>query len=183
MSLAIANRYARALADVLGRPDSSLPPETALGQLETFRSLIEESDELRNVLVSPAVDSAKKREIVLELGKRIGIAEPVRNFLYIVINHKRIELLDTMITVFRAWLDEERGIARIEATSAESMDEALRKSLLNRFGRVTGRQVRARFHEDPELLGGAVVRHGSMVYDGSLRTQLNALDLVLAGNR
>ncbi len=134
-------------------------------------------------MVSPAVDSAKKREIVLELGKRIGIAEPVRNFLYIVINHKRIELLDTMITVFRAWLDEERGIARIEVTSAESMDEALRKSLLNRFSRVTGRQVRARFHEDPELLGGSVVRHGSMVYDGSLRTQLNALDLVLAGNR
>lgn len=183
MALAIANRYVMALAEVLGRSDSPLQPETALQQLEDFRSLIDGSDELRNVLVSPAVDSAKKREIVRELGRRIGIAEPVRNFLYIVMNHKRVELLATMISVFRTLLDNRLGIARIEVTSAESMDATLRQSLLNSFGRVTGRQVRARFHEDPELLGGAVVRHGSTVYDGSLRTQLNALDQVLTGNR
>lgn len=183
MALAIANRYVRALADVLGRPESPLPPETALGQLETFHSLIDGSNELRNVLLSPAVDSTKKREIVREVGRRIGIAEPVRNFLYIVINHKRVELLATMISMLRAWLDNQLGIARIEVTSAESIDATLRQSLLNSFGRVIGRQVRARFHEDPELLGGAVVRYGSTVYDGSLRTQLNALDRVLAGNR
>lgn len=183
MALAIANRYVRALAEVLGRPGSSLQPETALEQLEAFRSLIDGSDELGNVLVSPAVDSSRKREIVRELGRRMGSAEPVLNFLYIVIDHKRVALLDTMISVFRAWLDDEMGIARIEVTSAESMDTTLQQSLLNRFGRVTGRRVRARFHEDPELIGGAVVRHGSTVYDGSLRRQLNALDLVLAGNR
>lgn len=183
MALAIATRYVRALADVLGRPDSPLTPETALGQLEAFRSLIDGSNELRNVLISPAVDSAKKRVIVRELGRRIGIDEPVRNFLYIVMNHKRVELLASMISVFRTWLDNQLGIARIEVTSAESMDATLRQSLQNSFGLVTGRRVRARFHEDPELLGGAVVRHGSTVYDGSLRTQLKALDRVLTGNR
>lgn len=183
MALAIANRYARALADVLGQPDSPLSLETALQQIESFRDLLIESSELKNVLTSPAVDSAKKRDIVRALGIRIGLAEPVRNFLFIVVNHKRIELLDTMIVALRTWLDEHLGIARVEVTSAVLMDATLQQSLTDSFGRVTGQQIRARFEENSGLLGGAVVRHGSTVYDGSLRAQLNTLDDVLAGNR
>jgi len=183
MALAIANRYARALADVLGRPDSPLPLEAALEQIESFRDLMIESPEFKNVLTSPAVDSAKKRNVVRELCVRIGLAEPVRNFFFIVVNHKRIELLDTIIVSLRAWLDEHLGIARVEVTSAVPMDTALRQALADSFGRLTGQQVRARFKEDSGLLGGAVVRHGSTVYDGSLRAQLNALDDALAGNR
>jgi F-type H+-transporting ATPase subunit delta len=88
-----------------------------------------------------------------------------------------------MIASYRSWLDDSLGIARLDVTSAQRMDDALQKSLLDTFGRVTGLQVRAKFHEDPELLGGAVVRHGSTLYDGSLRAQLNALDHALAGGR
>jgi F-type H+-transporting ATPase subunit delta len=183
MALAIANRYARALADVLGRPDSPLPLETALQQIESFRDLLIESSDLKNALTSPAVDSAKKINVVRAVGVRIGLAEPVRNFLFLVVNHKRIGILDTIIVSLRAWLDENLGIARVEVTSAVPMDTALQQSLTDSFGRVTGQQVRARFKDDSGLLGGAVVRHGSTVYDGSLRAQLNALDDVLAGNR
>jgi F-type H+-transporting ATPase subunit delta len=183
MALAIANRYARALADVLGRPISVLSPEDALAQLQSFENLLTESAELKNALLSPAVDSAKKRAIIRALGEPLGLSEPIRNFLYIVINHKRVELLDSMIASYRSWLDDSLGIARLEVTSAQRMDDALQKSLLDTFGRVTGLQVRAKFHEDPELLGGAVVRHGSTLYDGSLRAQLNALDHALAGGR
>jgi F-type H+-transporting ATPase subunit delta len=183
MALAIANRYARALADVLGRPDSPVPPERALEQIESFRELLIESAELKNALLSPAVDTAKKRALVRILGERIGLSEPVRNFFYIVINHKRVGLLDDIIASFRSWLDDRGGIARLDVTSAQALDDGLQRSLVDRFSGVTGRTVRAKFHEDPELLGGAVVRHGSTVYDGSLRAQLNALDHALAGDR
>ena len=171
------------MANVLGHPDSSLPPERALEQLQSFQELLTESAELKNVLLSPAVDAANKRAIIKTLGERIGLSAPVRNFLYIVIDHKRIGLLDTMIASYGSWLDERLGIARLDVTSAQSMDEGLRKSLLDTFGRVTGLQVRAQFHDDPELLGGAVVRHESTVYDGSLRAQLKALHQALAGDR
>ncbi len=183
MTPAIANRYARALADVLGRPDSPLPPEQALEQIESFRELLTESAELKNVLLSPAVDTAQKRELVKVLGERIGLAEPIRNFLYIVINHKRVGLLDDIVAAYRSWLDDRVGIARLDVTSAQALDDDLQRLLLDRFSGVTGRTVRAEFHEDPELLGGAVVRHGWTVYDGSLRAQLNALDHALAGDR
>lgn len=183
MALAIANRYARALSDVLGQPGSALSPEDALGQLQSFRELLTESAELKNALLSPAVDSAKKRNLVRVLGERIGLSEPIRNFLYIVINHKRVDLLDSMIASYRSWLDDRMSIARLDVTSAQRMDDGLQKSLLDTFGRVTGLQVRAKFHENPDLLGGAVVRHGSTLYDGSLRAQLNALDHTLAGDR
>lgn len=183
MALAIANRYARALSDVLGQANSVLSPEDALEQLRSFRGLLTESAGLRNALLSPAVDAAKKRALVGVLGERIGLSEPIINFLYIVIDHKRVELLDSMIASYRSWLDDSMGIARLDVTSAQRMDDSLQKALLDTFGRVTGLQVRAQFHEDPELLGGAVVRHGSTLYDGSLRAQLHALDQVLAGNR
>lgn len=181
MSLAIANRYASALADVLSEPGSPVSPEGALEQLESFRRLLDSSAELLNALTSPAVEPAKKRTLVQRLGEGIGLSTPVRNFLFVVIDHRRLRVLDEIIAAFRSWLDEKLGIARIEVTSARPIDESLQAAVLEKFARVTGRRIEAGFEVDEDLLGGAVVRHGSTVYDGSIRAQLRSLDRSIAG--
>ena len=86
-----------------------------------------------------------------------------------------------MIQAFRAWLNEALGIAEIKVSSARPIDEPQRAALVAKFGRVTGRQVRAEFQVRPELLGGATVRYGSTVFDGSTRAQLDALAHAIAG--
>jgi F-type H+-transporting ATPase subunit delta len=181
MPLAIASRYATALADVVGRAGSPVSPQQALEQLLAFQSVVKQSHELQNALSSPAVRPVQKRQIVAAIGERLGMAQPVRNFVYIVIDHRRLRLLGEMIEAFQGWLDTKNGIARIEVVSATPLDQGQRDSVLQRFVKLTGRQVRAEFDVDRNLLGGATVRHGSTVFDGSIRSQLRALDRAIAG--
>lgn len=175
MPLAIANRYASALGDVVSKTGSPVSPADAMAQLQAFHQLGEESRELTNVLASPAVAPGKKRQLVRTLGERLGVSVPVRNFLYVLIDHRRIGLLGEMIEAYRSWLDDRLGIARLQVTSARPVDASQEASLQGTFSRVTGKLVRSRFQADPDLVGGLVVRHGSLVYDGSLRAQLRSL--------
>ncbi len=181
MALAIANRYAVALAEVVTKPTSAVSPEAALEQLAAIRRLLEESQPLRNVLNSPAVSPAEKRALIASLCARMEVSNPVRNFLFVVIDHRRMRFIGEMIDAFRAWLDEKAGVARIEIASAQSIDEPRRDAIVEKFHRVTGRQVHAEFQVVPELLGGATVRYGSTVFDGSIRAQLAALDRAITG--
>ena len=181
MALAITNRYAVALAEVVTKPASVISPAAALEQLAAIQRLLEKSQPLRNVLNSPAVSPAEKRALVASLCARMEVATPVRNFLYVVIDHRRTRLIGEMIDAFRAWLDEMAGVARIEVASAQSIDEPRREAMVDKFHRVTGRRVQAEFRVAPELLGGATVRYGSTVFDGSIRAQLEALDRAITG--
>ena len=181
MALAIANRYAVALAEVVTKPASAVSPEAALEQLAAMRRLLEESQPLRNVLNSPAVSPAEKRALIASLCARMEVSAPVRNFLYVLIDHRRMRFIGDMIDAFRAWLDQKAGVARIEIASAQSIDEPRREAIVQKFHRVTGRQVHAEFRVVPELLGGATVRYGSTVFDGSIRAQLEALDRAISG--
>ena len=180
MPLAVAKRYAQALGEVVTKPDAGLRPEAVLEQLEGFHSLLEGHAELKNVLLSPAVAPARKRAIVEQLGRRLGHSERLRNFLYVVIDHRRLNILDELAEAFRDWLDDRLGIARVEVVSALPVPQEQRAELVATFSRVTGRQVRAEFREDPGLLGGLVVKYGSRLYDGTLKAQLQALDRAIA---
>ena len=179
MALAIANRYAAALGEVVTKPGSAAEPSEVLEQLDSFQRLLESSQELTNVLLSPAVAASKKRALVASLGERMGFARPVHNFLYVLIDHRRLRILDEVVEAYRGWLDQRLGIARIEVTSARPVDVKQESSLQDTFQQVTEKQVRARYEVDPALLGGVVVRHGSVLYDGSLRAQLQALERLL----
>lgn len=180
MPLAVAKRYAQALGEVVTKPAAGLQPEAVLEQLAGFHGLLEGHAELKNILLSPAVSPARKRAIVAQLGQRLGYSEPLRNFLYVVIDHRRLNILDEFIAAFRDWLDDRLGIARIEVVSALPVSPEQRSQLAATFGEVTGRQVRAEFREDPAVLGGLVVKYGSRLYDGSLKAQLQALDRAIA---
>jgi F-type H+-transporting ATPase subunit delta len=180
MPLAVAKRYAQALGEVVTKPAAGLQPEAVLEQLAGFHGLFEGHAELKNILLSPAVSPARKRAIVAQLGQRLGYSEPLRNFLYVVIDHRRLNILDEFIEAFRDWLDDRLGIARIEVVSALPVPAEQRAELAATFSKVTGRQVRAEFREDPAVLGGLVVKYGSRLYDGSLSAQLRALDRAMA---
>lgn len=180
MPLAVAKRYAQALGEVVTKPASGLKPEAVLEHLEGFHLLLESHADLKNILLSPAVAVAQKHGIVKELAARLGYSKPLCNFLYIVIDHRRLNILDELSEALREWLDDHLGIARIEVVSAMPVPEEQRSGLLATFRKLTGREVRAQFREDPAVLGGLVVKYGSRLYDGSLRSQLRALDRAIA---
>ncbi len=175
MSSALANRYARALVDIVLTPGSTLKPEEAVAQLSAAAQMVAQSAELRTALLTPAIPTSRKRAVMAKLLDEIGASPYIRNFVYVVIDHRRIGMLDEMREAFEIALDERMGFARAEVTSAATLDEQRSARLESELSRLTGKRMRLRFAVDPELLGGATARIGSTLYDGSLRGQLQQL--------
>jgi F-type H+-transporting ATPase subunit delta len=175
MSLAVANQYAKALLEVLSAPGAQPPPEEALTQLEEFGAMLTASPDLNTILHSPAVDLARKKAVVTKLGGLSGMSQVVRNFLVVVISRRRLGTLKEILEMFRARLDERAGVARAVVTSARTLSPADRSALEERLIRTTGKQVRCSYSVDAALTGGATIRVGSRMYDGSVHGQLDLL--------
>jgi F-type H+-transporting ATPase subunit delta len=180
MAAALANRYARALADVVTAPGSEVTAEEAVAQLGAFAALLESSSELRRVLTSPTVPPARKKALLARLGSRLGVARTTQNFLYVVSDHRRLGLLGQMREALEKLLDERMGVARAAIASAQPIEAVHQAALAGKLSRLTGKQARLEFAVDPALLGGVVARIGSTIYDGSVRGRLRALGRRLA---
>jgi len=180
MSLAIANRYARALVDVILEPASGVDPIVALNHVREFAAIVAGSTDLRNILLSPAVQMANKRGVASKIGDQLGVSPTVKNFLYVVIDHRRTGDLPAIAAALESALDERLGRVRAEVSSATALNDLQRAELLAELTRSTGKQVRGDFQVDPELLGGVSVRIGSKTYDGSVRGRLDSLRRRLA---
>ena len=175
-------RYARALAAVIS--DQKLDLIAAQGQLNDFANLLQESFELREVLNDPSIPEPQKLKVIDALSARLGTSRPVRNFIALLTHHQRLHELPQMITAYAGIADENTGIAEVEITTARPLDEANRQLLEHQVAKLAGEpKVQATYLEDPSLLGGAVVKLGSTVYDGSVRAQLEQMRqrLVTAG--
>ncbi|MBX5495940.1 MAG: ATP synthase F1 subunit delta [Bryobacteraceae bacterium] len=175
MSLAVASRYARALVDLVSDPRHALDADEVVKQLEAFDKALAESSDLRTILLSPAITAAKKRGIVARLAELAGVSRLVRNFLFVLIDHRRVNLLGDIRVAVQALLDERLGIVRAQVTSAIPLEDRQRAELTAQLERLTGKSVRCDFSTDASLLGGVIAKIGSTTYDGSVRGQLRAL--------
>lgn len=178
---AVATRYARALVGLVTRPSARLDPHEILGQLEAFERALAASADLREVLLSPAVRAPDKRALVARLAATLGLADVVKRFLFVVIDHRRLALLPAIRESYEALVDERLGVVRVDVTSAQELSEAQRQALAAGLSRLTGKKARPRFDVEPELIGGVIARVGSTIYDGSVRGGLEALKRQLAG--
>ncbi len=171
-------QYANALADVALQQGAAEP---VLKQLTDFAGAYAESAELRNFLASPAVTSKEKHAVTEKLSTRIGASKILRNFLFLVIDHRRTLMIPELAEAFQSVIRERQSIAEASVTSAVELSESQKKSLEQSLQKKTGKKIEAKFAVDKGLLGGVVVRIGDTVYDGSLRHRLNEMRAKLAG--
>jgi len=169
----VASIYARAFADMV--LDQHLDAGRAIGGLRRISSLLGESAELRRVWENPAVAAEQKRRLLDAIVRREGIEKPVRNLVAVLIDHRRILFLERIVVQLEKELDARLGLAEAHITSARDLGDAERRALEAQIEKVTGKKVRARFGLDASLLGGAVVRVGSTIYDGSVKGQLEKI--------
>jgi len=168
-----ANTYARAFADVV--LDARLDANRATGGLRRIAKLTAESQDLRRVWENPAVPAEQKRRLLDAIVKREGIEKPVRNLVAVLIDHQRVQFLDRIADQLEKELDARMGFAEAHITSARELADAEKHALEAQVEKVTGKKVRAHFRLDASLLGGAVVRVGSTIYDGSVKGQLERI--------
>ncbi len=174
----VTNTYARAFADVVfsGRLD----PDKTLQEAQAVAHLVAGSRELREVWETPSITAEQKRAVLDAIVKREGISPTVRNFVAVLIDHRRISFLGPIVKQFEQELNQRMGFTEAEITSARELDPSDRRNLEARMETLTGKKVRARYSRDGSLLGGAIVKVGSTIYDGSVKGQLERIKQVLS---
>jgi F-type H+-transporting ATPase subunit delta len=165
-------QYANALADIALARGAATP---VIQQLGDFSAAYLQSAELRNVLSSPAVSNEEKRAVAEKIAARLGASKIVRNFLFVVIDHRRMQQLPEIFEQFQEVLRERQGVSEAEIFSAVALNDTQKKELTQTLERVTGKKIEPKFSLDASLLGGARVRVGDTIYDGSLRNRLDGL--------
>jgi F-type H+-transporting ATPase subunit delta len=172
MPTVIANRYARALADVVAPAGNY---RQMLSELEDFGAAYRESVELREVCDTPAVGMAQKLKVLEALAGKMGTSHLTLNFLRVLMSHYRMPLLEEVIQAFRNVAYARMGIVRVSISSATDLSPAERSVLQARFNELTQKQSELEFHLDENLIGGLQAQIGSTVFDGSIRGSLDRL--------
>ncbi len=176
----VTSVYARAFADVVLQ--SRLEANAILAQLQRLSVLVRENPDLRRVWENPAIAAQQKRGVLDAIAKREGLSRQVRNFVAVLIDHRRMHFFDAIVAHLGHELDARLGFAEAQITSSRDLSEPEKRSLEGQVGKLTGKKVRARYARDASLLGGAVVRVGSTIYDGSVLGQLERIRQQIAGS-
>jgi len=169
----VASTYARAFADVV--LSARLNADRSIAELRMIASLLAQSSDLRRVWENPAIPAEQKRSVLDVIAERDGVSKQVRNLVAVLIDHRRIHFLEPIIAQLEKELDARLGFAEAQITSARELGDPEKRQFETQVQKMTGKKVRAHYAQDASLLGGAVVRVGSTIYDGSVKGQLERL--------
>lgn len=169
----VASTYSRAFADVV--LSAHLDAQRSIAELRSIASLLKESPELRRVWENPAVPAEQKRKVLDVIAERDGLQKQVKNLIAVLIDHRRIHFFEPIIDQLEKELDARMGFAEAQITSARELGGDEKREFEAQVAKLTGKKVRAHYGLDASLLGGAVVRVGSTIYDGSVKGQLERL--------
>jgi F-type H+-transporting ATPase subunit delta len=170
---AFAARYARAFADVV--LDAKLDPAEVEQQLHDFAATFAGSKDLRELLLNPSLPVTQRVFILDTVNRRIGCGPKVRNFLAVLISHERLHALEEILEEYRLEMNRRLAISDAEVVTARPLEAEERSSLESQVAELAGTRVNASFRQDKSLIGGAIVRIGSTIYDGSVRGRLERL--------
>lgn len=172
-SRAAATRYARALFDVVLK---EADVDAAGRELAAFAAMVQGHEMLQRVLSNPAVPTARKRAVVAELIVRAGaMTAALAKLLLLLADRERFVLLPQVAAVYRVRLLDHAQVVRAEVTTATPLPADRVSALQAGLGRATGRQIQLDTRVDPAIIGGAITRIGSTVYDGSITRQLQKM--------
>ena len=174
----LAGRYALALFE-LARDEKQI--EIVGESLATLRGAIDGSDDLRTLISSPLVGREDQSRAIGAVVGRMNLDLLTSNFVGVLAKNRRLGQLPNVIRNFNLLVARHRGELTAEVTSARPLDDmqvdAIKQNLRSRMGR----DIAVDLNVDPAILGGLVVKIGSQMIDGSIRTKLNTLAHAMKG--
>ena len=173
--VAIAGRYARALFDLAAEGGEGGEAADLLAELDELVEAATVIPELERVFFTPIHPRAERRRVVAELARRLDHSDEMRSFAMLLVDENRMGLLVEIRDALRELVEKAAGRVKAELVSArplrESEVEQVRQALSRRMNALVTVETRV----DPGLIGGLVARVGDLLFDGSLRTQLDSL--------
>jgi len=174
----VTSTYARAFADVV--IGNRLDATKTLAEAQQIAALVRDSKPLREVWETPSISAEQKRAVLDSIVKKAVVSWPIRNFIAVLIDKGRIRFLNEIVEQFARELNERLGFAEASITTSRELNADERATLERDLARVTGKNIRANYSQDRTILGGAIARIGSTVYDGSVKGQLERIKQLLA---
>jgi F-type H+-transporting ATPase subunit delta len=168
--LTIARPYARAAFEEARKNGGLAPWSEAL----QAAALVVKDPRVATLLDDPRVTPAQLAQLVDGIAAA-PLGEQGANFVRTLADNHRLGYLPEIAGLFVTFKDEAEGVADVTVTSAAALDQAQRDKIVTALGRRLKRKVRLHCETDPALIGGAILRSGDLVIDGSLRTRLNRI--------
>jgi F-type H+-transporting ATPase subunit delta len=176
----ISKRYARAFFEIAAEAKQL---EKYYDELKRFSSIISEDKNLRGFLANPVFEQAAKKEVVEKIIGNLRLSAMTINFLKLLVDKKRIEVLPDIEACYRQLMDEALKKVRVNLKTAFPLSREMQDYLRTSLEKFTGKQVEMTMEKDPTLLGGIVIGVGDTLYDGSIKTQLNNMRNLLGEAR
>jgi F-type H+-transporting ATPase subunit delta len=175
----VAGRYASALFELA---DNARSLDAVAQDLTTFRNLVNESADLARLIASPVIGREAQGKALLAVLDAAGIQGLTRNFIGTVAANGRARELPAMAAAFLAELARRRGETTATVTSAVPLSDAQLQQLTDTLrGILGGAKVSIDAQVNPDILGGLVVKVGSRLFDSSIRSKLQRLQLAMKG--
>ncbi len=168
----LARRYARALLDI-GREEGQA--RQILPEVERFASLLSETPPLKEALGAAYVNRRDKHAVLESAVAPLGFLPTTLNFLRLLVDKGRMDVLPQIIAELRRLVEQMEGIERVEIVVPMALSETQREAVRAALAKRTGKRIEIEEKVDPGVLGGMVVKVGSTVYDGSIRTQIEQI--------
>ncbi|VAX23306.1 ATP synthase delta chain [hydrothermal vent metagenome] len=168
---AVALRYANALANCF----DSATLDIVNNELKEIAALIEDNQELRAVLLNPAIPLDVKQKTIREIVKQANYKSETGDALRTILENGRIDITGVIAGEFEKLVFKSLGKVRVKVTSAAELSDEESGSLQGKLKSITGLDPVVDINVDPSIIGGVVAQIGSLVYDGSIKSQLEAL--------
>lgn len=168
----IAKRYAKALFEITREDNSFIQTNQ---ELSAFTSILEDHAALKEFFENPIFDQSDKKVVVEELLGKVAVSLTTSNFLKLLVDKRRIDLLPEIGQCYRMLIDAALNKLRVHVQTAFGLSDELAGEIKNHIAQMTGKDIEMIVNEDPALVGGIVVGIGDTVYDGSIRAQLKSM--------
>jgi F-type H+-transporting ATPase subunit delta len=174
----LSGRYASALFD-LARDSKAI--DKVESSLMTLESAMVQSDDLRRLIASPLVARGAAANAIKAVASSLKLDTLTANLLGVLASNRRLNQTAPIISAFRSLAAYHRGEASATVTTAHPLDDKQIAALKAKLKTRVGRDVAVTLKTDPAILGGLIVKIGSQMIDGSIRTKLNTLAHAMKG--
>jgi len=176
--IGLAGRYASALYELA---DEQKALDKVADDLRGLNDALVESDDLRRMVRSPVISRSEQQSAMSAFAVKAGMHGLTKNFVLVLARNRRLFVLDQMIGAFLDLLAEKRGEVTAEVTTARPLEDSALAKITDAIKQTVGAQARVETKVNPDLLGGLVGRLGSRMYDNSLSSKLQRLELAMKG--
>jgi len=169
--VAVARVYCRSMLDLAETGEQAV---SLLEEMQALLAVMAQNRDFRNFLVTPLVD-AGERERILEQLLRGRLSDLLVDSLQVLNRHRRLDVFETLVEVYRTQYQERHGEVDVHVTSAVPLNDALRREIEAATGQLAGRTPKLIASVDESLIGGLVIRIGDRKIDTSVARALRNL--------